>query len=259
MISSELLGEGPDLVLIHGVGLDRRMWSRCAPRLAEDYRVRLVDMRGHGRSPEAGPGTTLTDLAADVAELLDGPTHVVGFSLGALVGQQLALAFPDRVSSLTLVSSVATRTPEEREAVLGRLQVAAADLAETSRRAVDRWFSPEWRAAEPALAEEILATLLANDEASYLRCYEIFATGDAELAPRLSEIAAPTLAVTGELDPGSTPDMSYRLAAAIPGARALVIPGTRHLLPLERPTELIDAVLEHTRGVDRDVRTAAQA
>ena len=259
MISSELLGEGPDLVLLHGVGLDRRMWSRCAPRLAESHRVRLVDLRGHGRSPAAGPGTTLADLAGDVSELLEGPTHVVGFSLGALVGQQLALSVPDRVSSLTLVSSVATRTPEERKAVLGRLEVATADLAETSRRAVDRWFSPEWRAAEPELVEEVLATLLANNPASYLRCYEIFATADADLGPRLRDITAPTLAITGELDPGSTPQMSHRLAAAIPGARAVVVPGTRHLLPLERPTELTDAVLAHTRGVDRDVRTAAQA
>lgn len=259
MISSELLGEGPDLVLVHGVGLDRRMWSRCAPRLAESYRVRLVDLRGHGRSPAAGPGTTLADLAGDVAELLEGPTHVAGFSLGALVGQQLALTCAEKVASLTLVSSVATRTPDERQAVLARLQVAAADLAETSRAAVDRWFSPTWRANEPKLAEEVLTTLLANDPDSYLRCYEIFATADAELAPRLSDIVAPTLAITGELDPGSTPQMTHRLAAVIPGCCAVVVPGTRHLLPLERPADLTDAVLAHTRGVDRDVRTAAPA
>ncbi|MFF7985714.1 alpha/beta fold hydrolase [Streptomyces sp. NPDC007901] len=245
-LSHEIHGDGPDLVLLHGVGLDRSMWARCLPPLAARHRVTLVDLRGHGASPRAEEGVSLAELATDVAELLDGPAHVVGFSLGALVAQQLAVVLPELTASLTLVSSVAGRSQEERAAVAGRRERARADFKASARAAVERWFSAEWRAREPELAGELLTTLLANDRTSYLACYDVFATADAGLWPLLPDIAAPTLAVTGADDPGSTPEMSRRLAARIPDAYVRMIPGARHLLPLERPAELTEVVLTHT-------------
>lgn len=239
-------GHGSDLVLLHGVGLDRSMWQRCLPALATRHRVTVVDLRGHGASPAAAAGVTVGDLAGDVAALLDGPTHLVGFSLGALVAQQLAVAHPESVASLTLVSSVADRSAQERSAVAGRRRLAAEDFAVSAQAAVDRWIGPAWRAREPALTEAVLGTLLRTDRASYLACYDVFATADAQLWPQLPRITAPTLAVTGSEDPGSTPEMSRRLAARIPGARATVVPGARHLLPLERPDDLTATILAHT-------------
>ena len=81
--------------------------------------------------------------------------------------------------------------------------------------------------------------LLANDVRSYLNCYRVFATADAEIAPELPRITVPALAITGENDPGSTPEMTRRLADAIPGCRAVVVPGARHMLPVERPREFV--------------------
>ena len=245
-LGHETHGAGPDLVLLHGVGLDRSMWERCLPALTERHRVTVVDLRGHGTSPRAASGVSLRELAADVAALLHGPAHLVGFSLGALVAQQLALEQPELTSSLTLVSSVAGRSTEERTAVLRRRERARENFAASAQAAVERWLSPEWRAREPELARSVLTTLLDNDRTSYLACYDVFATADAELWPRLPDITAPTLAVTGAEDPGSTPAMSRSLAARIPTTRALIVPGARHLLPLERPRELSDAVLNHT-------------
>lgn len=245
-LSHETHGEGPGLVLLHGVGLDRHLWDRCLPRLAARHRVTLVDLRGHGASPAAAAGVSLAELAADVAALLDGPTHLVGFSLGALVAQQLGLARPELAASLTLVSSVAGRTEEERVAVARRRELAARDFGASAWAAVDRWFSPGWRAQEPGLAQDVLETLLANDRASYLACYDVFASADAGLWPLLPRLGAPTLAVTGADDPGSTPEMSRRLAGRIPGGRAVIVPGARHLLPLESPEGLTDVILSHT-------------
>lgn len=234
------------MVLLHGVGLDRRMWDRCLPALAARHRVTLVDLRGHGASPAAAAGVSLAELAADVGALLSGPTHVVGFSLGALVAQRLGLDRPDLTASLTLVSSVAGRSEEERAAVARRQKLAAEDFGASAWAAVDRWFSPAWRAQDPALAQRVLDTLLANDRASYLACYRVFATADTGLWRWLPRIAAPTVAVTGERDPGSTPAMSHRLAGRISGGRAVIVPGARHLLPLECPQELTDVILTHT-------------
>jgi (E)-2-((N-methylformamido)methylene)succinate hydrolase len=258
VISREVLGRGTDLLLLHGVGLDREMWRRCVPALAASHQVQLIDLPGHGRSGTVSdPAFSLADLTAEVAELLEGPTHVVGYSLGALVAQDLALTFPDRVCSLTLLSSVARRSDEQRAAVRGRLDGAAQDFEATCRASVERWFSADWRAAEPRLVDQVLATLLSNDRTSYLRCYQIFASADAALWPKLGRISAPTLVATGENDTGSTPAMTAALAAAIPGAESMVVPEAGHLLPLERPREVAEAVLSHTLAVDRSRGIAA--
>jgi pimeloyl-ACP methyl ester carboxylesterase len=235
-----------DVVLLHGVGLDHTMWHRVAPAIAARHRVHTLDLRGHGAAPDAAPGTTLADLAGDVADRvagLPGPAHVVGFSLGALVATELALDHPGLVASLTLVSGVADRSPEQRAAVTGRLRAARADLDATYLAAVERWFSPRWRAAEPELAESVLATLRANRPESYLACYAVFATADAEIWPRIASLDLPLHAITGSDDPGSTPAMAAALAARVPGGRSTTVPGARHLLPLERPDAVVDAVL----------------
>ena len=129
MLSHSVAGAGPDVVLLHGVGLDHTMWDRCLPALVEEHRVTTVDLRGHGASGPASPGTSLGDLADDVLEVIDAVgaarVHLVGFSLGALVAAYLAEHHRDRVATLSLVSSVALRTPEEREAVRRRLEAAA--------------------------------------------------------------------------------------------------------------------------------------
>ena len=255
MLHHTVAGEGPDVVLLHGVGLDHAMWDRCLPLLVESHRVTTLDLRGHGASGPASAGTTLADLAGDVLETLrsvetrrsvepvETPHH--GFSRGALVAAYLAGPHPDRVATLSLVSSVAQRTPDEAEAVRRRLETARADLRTTVDAAVDRWFDDDWRQREPELVAEVRRTMLANDPDSYLACYSVFAVGDQQVGPLLGDITAPTLAITGSDDPGSTPDMSQRLAAAVPDGQAVIVEGARHLLPLERPGELAAALTKH--------------
>jgi pimeloyl-ACP methyl ester carboxylesterase len=243
-------GSGTDVVLLHGVGLDRSMWDRCVPLLvASGHRVTSVDLRGHGNSGPAESGTALADLASDVTQLLDSlgnrPVHLVGFSLGALVGQYVAATRPDSVATLALVSSVALRTTEERTSVRGRLQMATEDLEATVDAAVQRWFDQDWQRRDPELVAAVRRAMLANAPSSYLACYTVLATGDLEVGPLLDRITAPTLAITGSDDPGSTPEMAERLADAIPDARAEIIVGARHLLPLERPRELTEALVKH--------------
>lgn len=251
MIGHERHGAGTDLVLVHGVGLDRRMWDACVPDLAARHRVTSVDLRGHAASPPAAPGVTLSDLARDVLETVEQPAHLAGFSLGALVATEAALRWPEAVASLTLVSSVARRTPEETHAVTRRLRAAREDFPASVDAAVDRWFTPAWQAAAPETVALVRDTLLANDLDSYLACYELFTRADAELWPRLPGLSVPTLAVTGGADPGSTPAMSGALASVIPGARSVVVPGARHLLALEAPDRLAAEIVRHTSEVDR--------
>lgn len=247
----------PDVLLLHGVGLDSGMWSRVAPKLAETgHTVHTPDLLGHGAAPPAPTGTTLADLAAPVGESVNAassPTHLVGFSLGALVATRVALDHPGRVASLTLISGVANRSAAERRAVRDRLQAARDDLTATFDAAIRRWFTPRWRADEPDLVSSVRNTLAANDPGSYLACYAVFAEADAQLWTELPELAAPVVAVTGEHDPGSTARMSAAVADRVPQGQWAAVVGARHLLPLQRPDAVIATVLNQTRGHSLDI------
>lgn len=226
----------PALVLLHGVGLDHTMWEPATALLAGDFEVVTPDLPGHGNRAPAPEDVTLGDLASGVVGEIRPRSHLVGFSLGALVAQHLARYRPELVATLASVSSVCRRTPQEREAVLGRLRAAEADFAASAAASLRRWY--DGTGIDRGWVRRTGATLLANDRASFLRCYRVFATADAEIGSELGQITVPALAVTGANDPGSTPEMACRLAAALPDCRAVVIPGARHMLPVERPQEL---------------------
>ncbi|GAA3828728.1 alpha/beta fold hydrolase [Streptomyces coacervatus] len=230
----------PTVVLLHGVGLDHTMWEPTAGLLADRFTVIAPDLPGHGTRPPVSDGVTLADLADGVAGEIGAGSHLVGFSLGALIAQQLALHRPELVATLTSVSSVCRRTAEERTSVLDRLRTAEADFTASAAASLKRWY--DGTDVTPGWVARTEATLFANDVGSFLGCYRVFATADAELGPDLGSIAVPALAVTGENDPGSTPEMARRLAAALPDCRAVVVPEARHMLPVERPRALVDSL-----------------
>jgi pimeloyl-ACP methyl ester carboxylesterase len=230
----------PALVLLHGVGLDHTMWEPVVALLPTDVDVITPDLPGHGGRPPAPAGVTLADLADGVADDIPPGSHLVGFSLGALVAQHLARFRPDLVATLTSISSVCRRTPDERAAVLDRLRLAEKDFAASASASLRRWYDGTGVDAEQVRRTK--ATLLANDVDSFLECYRVFATADAEIGAELDRVTVPALAVTGEFDPGSTPEMTHRLAAAMPHCRAVIVAGARHMLPVERPRELVDCL-----------------
>jgi (E)-2-((N-methylformamido)methylene)succinate hydrolase len=231
------------IALIHGVGLDGSMWRPLREFLEPGFDVQIIELLGHGSRTKAAPdGVTLAELAADVAERLRPGTHLVGFSLGALVAQHLARFRPDLVASLVSVGSVCSRTPEEHGSVMARLALAESDFTASAEASIRRWY-PEGTPVPASMVEATRQVLLRNDPKSFIASYRVFATADAELASELPRITVPSHAVTGELDPGSTPEMSARLAAAIPGCTYSVIIGARHMMPVERPQELANELI----------------
>jgi (E)-2-((N-methylformamido)methylene)succinate hydrolase len=226
------------VALLHGVGLDAGMWAPVRDALKRNSVA--IDLPGHGRQPALTQPTSLAELAEDVLARLPQRSHLVGFSLGALIAQYIARFHPDRVETLTCVNSVCRRTDAESRAVMDRLAAAEADFGATVEASIDRWYAGT--SVPGAVVEATRRTLEANDVGSFVHAYRVFATGDAVIGPELGNITVPTLAVTGELDPGSTPDMTQRLAAAIPGAKSLVVPGARHMLPVQDADVLAGAI-----------------
>ncbi|MEZ2390465.1 alpha/beta fold hydrolase [bacterium RCC_150] len=240
------------IALIHGVGLDGSMWGPLRELLEPEFEVQVLELLGHGNRPPAPEGVTLAELAEDIAERLHPETHLVGFSLGALVAQYIARFRPELVKTLVSVASVCSRTPEEQASVLARLATAEADFGQTVEASIRRWY-PEGSGVAPELIEQTREVLKRNDPRSFLACYRVFAIADTEIEPELPRISVPALAVTGEFDPGSTPEMSARLAAAIPDCSYAVVAGARHMMPVERPRELatlLTAFIKEHSNVD---------
>ncbi|MDR6621420.1 alpha/beta fold hydrolase [Sinomonas atrocyanea] len=247
------------VVLLHGVGLDRSMWDALIADGAlwlAGREVMALDLPGHGGQPHLRTPTTLAKMADDVARRLPPRAHLVGFSLGALIAQELAARAPERILSLVCVSSVCDRTEAEADAVGRRLRTARGNFAASAEAAVERWF-PETDRVAPHLVEQVREVLLSNDRESYLHAYQVFATGDRDAANALPLITAPTLAVTGSDDPGSTPEMTLRLGRLVPGARTLVVDGARHMLPLEQPEQLARLIAEFADEAERKMHHAS--
>ncbi|QZI72825.1 alpha/beta hydrolase [Pseudomonas protegens] len=233
-------GQGQPVVLIHGVGLNKEMWGGQIVGLATRYRVIAYDMLGHGASPRPAAGTGLIGYAEQLRELLDhlqvAQATVVGFSMGGLVARAFALHCPQYLAGLVVLNSVFNRSPEQRAGVIARTSQAAEHGPDANAEAaLSRWFSREYQAANPAQIAAIRQTLAGNDPQGYLTTYELFATQDMYRAEDLGQIQVPTLIATGELDPGSTPEMAAQLAQRIPGAEVAVLAEQRHMMPVESP------------------------
>lgn len=216
------------------------MWEPFAQQL--DWPTLALDLPGHGNQPHLDGEVDLKTLADDVAQRIPYQRyHLLGFSLGALISQYIAATGEKKPETLICVSSVAQRTEQERAAVLHRLETAKQEFTDSVKASLQRWYPAEHQVDKDIVAAT-QKVLLGNHVPSYMKAYNVFATGDATVAPLLPQISVPTLAITGEHDPGSSPDMSHRLAAAIPGAQAVIVPDARHMFPVTHSAILAAAV-----------------
>ncbi|HKX08424.1 MAG TPA: alpha/beta fold hydrolase [Stellaceae bacterium] len=239
-------GAGPPVTLVHGVGANLESWDAIAAILSRQYRVIRLDLRGHGRSSRIET-CRLDDFLDDVSLVLDtlgiARTHLAGFSLGGMIAQAYALAHPERVDRLALISAVAGRTEQERANVQARARkVREEGIASVAAAAEDRWFTEGFRKKNPEIVARRLEELKANDHRSYSAAYTVFAEGD--VGPRLHEIRHPTLIVTGEHDVGSNTRMARFMRDAIPGSKMHILPGLKHSVLLEAPTEIAGLLLD---------------
>jgi 3-oxoadipate enol-lactonase len=247
-IAHETRGEGPPLLLVHGLGYARWGWGPVVAPLGARFRVATFDNRGIGESDVPAGPYTAGEMATDAVSVLDAleveRAHVVGTSLGGMVAQQLALDFPERVDRLVL----ACTTPGGPNAV--PFPAATVRLLEEAQRldplvALRRFVENALAADAPqALVDEIFALRVAHppDPAGWAAQAAAAASFDAY--DRLGEIAAPTLVLHGTADRVVDPGNAPLLGGRIPGARVELIEGAGHLFFWERPDRFIELVTE---------------
>ena len=179
---------------------------------------------------------SLDMFASDAADLLDHlgiiRTHVAGHSLGGAIAITFASRYPQRVDRLAVLSAAAGRTEEERRRVTERVGLIASGIPGGHfRNSLSRWFTDEFRAANPDAIDRYEARNKANDPACYAAAYTMLATS--EVAPELPHITSPTLVVTGEHDLGSNPRMARFIHAGIAGSELRILPRLRHSILVE--------------------------
>ena len=243
-------GEGEPLLVINGTSQSLGFWAEMAEVWAATHRVVTYDLRGMGGTSRGDGEMTVTSLAADARGLLDAlgieRAHVLGYSLGSAIAQELALAVPERVSSLVLYCTWA-RTDGFQRAMMTGLAYPwrHGDLA-GGLGVLGVAFSPQLLDSPEfgGLIEQLLPLFPSTPE-------QIAATAeqwDADLGhdtlDRLGSITAPTLVIAGEQDLLTPPWHGRQVAAAIPGARLEYFtgPGSSHALGVERPEEFLPLV-----------------
>jgi 3-oxoadipate enol-lactonase len=234
-------GNGPAVILVHAIGCDLGMWAELAATLvAKGMRVVRVDVRGHGASPVPKRPYSLTELAGDVAAVLDrcgiDKAHWVGLSMGGMIGQAFALGHAGRLGRLVLANTTSSYGSGGRAMWEARAKaVEEGGMEAIADLVMARYFSDAFRERHPEVVAPVRTRFLATDPRGYIGCCD--AIRDLAFTQRLSGIAAPTLVIAGEKDSGTPPAMSEEIALRIPGARLAIIPGAAHLSAVENPRE----------------------
>lgn len=239
-------GSKRPVVLSHALGLDLEMWDALAAHLsAAGHPVLRYDHRGHGGSAVPAGPYAMDDLVDDAARIVRewgrGPVAWIGLSMGGMVGQGLAIRHPELVHALVLANTT-SRYPEAAAAVFAaRIQaVQQAGMAGIVEAVLERYFTPEFREAEPALLNGFRAKVLASDPAGYAA--SCAAVGRVDWFEQLATIRCRTLVIAGALDIGAPPAMSEAIAGRIPGAELLVFEAASHLSVVEVPALFAQAI-----------------
>ncbi|MGH3440462.1 MAG: alpha/beta fold hydrolase [Nitriliruptorales bacterium] len=242
-------GDGPPLVLVHGLGYARWGWEPLRPLLAGSLRLVLFDNRGIGESDVPEGPYAAEEMATDVVAVMDDAgmerAHLLGTSLGGMVAQEVALAAPERIDRLVLVAStpggdVAYPIPEPTLKLIAEMPTLAPE--EALRKAIANALSPASRERDPDLVERILAHRLAapQDPAGWqaqAAAGTTYSGGD-----RLRGITAPTLVVHGTSDAVVDPRNADLLAGLIPDTSVVMLDGAGHLPFWEEPQRVAEVV-----------------
>jgi 3-oxoadipate enol-lactonase len=246
-IHYEISGSGPWVTLAHSLATDLTLWDELAAALATRFSVLRYDARGHGRTSAPDEPYSFPQLVADLVGLLDAlkieRTHFVGLSMGGMLAQHFALAAPQRLDKLVVVSST-SRVPVEGRAMWSeRIAIARSQgMAAHVEGTLARWFTAPYRAAHPEVMARIGKLIRSTPVAGFAGWGA--AISGLDITARLGAVTAPTLVVVGAEDPGTPPAASEAIAAAIPGARLEIIPSASHQLVIEQAATFRRLLLE---------------
>lgn len=255
-IHYELKGSGLPVLFIQGVGTTGSAWNPQSDALSKDFHCLQFDNRGIGQSTDRGGQLSVEKMAEDTRDLLDAigwhSAHVVGHSMGGIIAQQLALAAPERVRSLSLLctfskgSEGASPTPW---AIWMALRTRLGPRAWRRRAFLEMLFPTDYLAQcdKDVLAAEI-APIVGRDLADQppVLMRQVRALGAHNASARLGELAPiPTLVLSAEHDPIAKPEYGQRLSQTITGSRYVEIANAAHGVTIQNAAEINELLEQH--------------
>lgn len=248
----------PVVVLSNSISADLRMWDCQMDELRKHASVVRYDQRGHGQSSTPATAFSIAELGTDVVRVLDhlGVDKAIfcGLSLGGLTGLWLGMNHPERLNGLLLVNTASSFPAQvwvERAA-----QARAHGMQPLVDATLQRWFTADFSARQPAQMQAVREMILGTDPEGYAACGDALRTAD--IADGIGRIGCPVRVIAGRYDPATPPARSEEIVRAIPGAE-LVTLDAAHVAPIEaaRPfgALLREFIARHGRG-HADARAA---
>jgi 3-oxoadipate enol-lactonase len=235
------------VTFVTGIANDLTLWDVQAAALESDFQVLCYDLRGHGGSEAPAGEYTIEMLANDLRDLLDSlsvrNTYLVGLGLGGAIAQAFAVEHPDRLLGLMPCCCRARMVPEFA-AMWHKLResVQQKGLEPIVEPTVQRWFSADFKAANPEVLEKVRAMIRGTSREGYLGVTAAFLGLNVE--DKLPRIGVPTLYVSGAEDKlGGPPDLMKSLSEKVKGARHVSVPNAAHIANIQNPAGF-NAVLE---------------
>ncbi len=254
-LSYTVSGSGPAVYFVHGIGSRKVTWDAIIPTLSKSFTCVACDLRGHGNSPVPPTPYTLDDLVEDIEALRKrlghDTVHIIGHSLGGMIGPAYARAYPPHTRSVSLLSTAAGRTAEDS----AKLK-AVGDAMETKgvmpviNTLVERWYTDAFIQARPDLIEMRKKQVETTPENVFLSVFWIYAK--TEMAPWLDQVTCPCLVLTGELDGGCNPRLNRFIDDKLPDSKLVILDAIKHSILIEAP----ERVLPHIETFLNDVEKA---
>lgn len=245
-------GAGEPLLLLHGLGSNGRSWEYQVEPFARQYRVIVPDVRGHGRSAKPAGPYSVSQFANDIFNLLDhlqiDRFHLVGLSMGGMIGFQMAVDRPERLKSMTIVNSGPELIPrglkEKWQILQRRLITRFVSMAKIGEIIGGKLFPEPHQAAYKS---QFIEQMSNNDPEAYKAATNALLGWS--VSNKLARIQCPILVISADMD--YTP-VAFKEAYVrqLPTARLQVIENSRHATPIDQPEVFNTAVLQflHTVG-----------
>jgi pimeloyl-ACP methyl ester carboxylesterase len=252
----EIIGQGQPLVMIRGVGSNVDHWYEQVPVLSKNYQLLVFDNRGIARSSDPGGSFSTKDMAADTIALMEAvgikKAHVLGYSMGGMIAQELALAYPEKINGLILVAtdcgiSLRIKARPEYSRLFSEMIRLGTNEAKTA--AAGCLFAKQTFESRSDIIQRYneVSLRFPAPQKTLERQWEAITRHDA--CGRLRNITAPTLVITGSEDVLIPPENSRVLAERIPDARVRSIDGGGHLFVVEQAQQFNEAVFGFLDGL----------
>ena len=248
-----IAGDGPPLILVHGIGAARNTWNKALPLLTRHFTVVTYDLRGHGSSPKPDGEFGLDELVADLERVreLSGfeSAHIAGHSLGGMIGPAYAYKYPQRVNSLGILSTAAFRTDEDSAKVWAVVKAMEDDgIANVLPTLTDRWFTDAFIKSYPEVVKNRLKQVIETDKDVFLNVFRIYA--GTEMQPWLHKVQTPALVLTGENDGGCNPRLNQLIAKALQNSELLILPELKHSILLEAGDKVAEQLVRFIQNIE---------